>query len=68
MHKASCTRAIMYVTNMFDREDGTAHIYQQFKVKRASNDFKQLRYTETRRGCVVTPQKPGTYEHIRHIF
>ena len=57
----SSTGAIFYVTNIFGRVDSTADISQQFKVKRANNDFRQQRYAETRRGCLVAPEKLATF-------
>ena len=58
----------LYVTNIFDRVDGTADICQQFKVKCASNDFGQQRQAETRRGCLKPfPKKlalPNLFAHF----
>ena len=56
------------MTNTFDRVDGTANIRQQFNVSCVSNDFGQQRYTETRRGCVVAPQKDKTLTNIFATF
>jgi len=46
---------------MFDRVGGTANICQQFKVWCASDDFRQQRDAEKRRGCLVAPEKYGAY-------
>ena len=46
-----------YGTNIFVHVDGTAIIFQQFKVKCASNDFGQQRYTETGQGTLTSPAR-----------
>ena len=56
------------VINIFDREDGTAIICQQFKVWNASNDFGQQRNTEARWGCLVVSENLGVHQHICHIL
>lgn len=66
--KQSDTSHVYSVINIFDREDGTAIIYQQFKVWIASDDFGQQRNTEARWGCLVVSENLGVHQHICHIL
>ena len=53
----------LYVTNIFDRVDGTANICQQFEVKRTNNDFGQQRHAAGL--LTVVPEKNGALAIFR---